>query len=475
MGQRCRSRSRIVLVPFPAQGHVSPMLHLARLLHARGLDVTVVTPDFIHRRLVAAAGAGGGCRFVSIPSGLDAEGDATPEFAAIELAMENHMPAHLERLLLPPPAPEAAEEEEEEAAVACVVVDLLASWAIPVAKRCGVHVAGFWPAMLATFRIISAIPELIHRGLISEYGSPLNHQAEYSQQEQVVAEESLTLSGQAKLSTKELPWLVGNPATQRSRFIFWLRVLERAKSVQYLLVNSFPDEAGHQREQSSHQHHPRPLPIGPLMLAHRTTNISMWEADRSCLRWLQQHPPGSVVYVSFGSWVAPLSPESIAEIALGLEAAGRPFLWVLKEGDSWRAGLPRGFPGNLPGKIVSWAPQEEVLRSPAVGCYLTHCGWNSTLEAIQYEKRLLCHPVAGDQFVNAAFIVKVWGIGAMLDGAGRSAVEDGIRRAMESDEGEEMQASVERLRRRVMGDGEGSSEAVGNLQCFLDQMKQNMQ
>ncbi|KAG6508377.1 UDP-glycosyltransferase 82A1-like [Zingiber officinale] len=459
MGQRRRSRSRIVLVPFPAQGHVSPMLHLARLLHASGLDVTVATPDFIHRRLVAAGGGGdGGCRLVSIPSGLDAEGDATPDFSAIERAMESHMPPHLERLLL----------DEEEEAVTCVVVDLLASWAIPVARRCGVHVAGFWPAMLATFRIISAIPELINRGLISEYGSPVNHQ-----EQMAAAEESLTLAGQAKLSTKELPWLVGNPATQRSRFIFWLRVLERAKSVQYLLVNSFPDESG-QLEQSSHHHHPRPLPIGPLLFSHRTANISMWEADRSCLRWLQQHPPGSVVYVSFGSWVAPFSPEKIAEIAFGLEASGRPFLWVLKD-DSWRAGLPPGFPGSRAGMIVSWAPQEEVLRSPAVGCYLTHCGWNSTLEAIQYEKRLLCHPVAGDQFVNAAFIVKVWGIGAMLDGAGRSAIEDGIRRAMASDEGEEMQASVERLRRRVMGDGEGSSKAIENLQCFLDRMKQNMQ
>ncbi|XP_042423551.1 UDP-glycosyltransferase 82A1-like [Zingiber officinale] len=222
--------------------------------------------------------------------------------------------------------------------------------------------------------------------------------------------------------------------------MFWLRVLERAKSVQHLLVNSCPDESGQQHEQRSCHRRPQPLPIGPLMLAHRTSNLSTWEEDRSCLHWLEQHPPGSVVYVSFGSWVAPLSPE--------------------------RCGVPGGSPGNLPGKIVAWAPQR-----PAVGCYLTHCGWNSTLEAIQHEKRLLCYPVAGDQFVNAAFIVKGWGIGAMLDGsAGSSAVEEGIKRVMATEEGAVMQERVLRLRRRVMGECGKSSTAIENLQCFFDGM-----
>ncbi|KAG6483919.1 UDP-glycosyltransferase 82A1-like [Zingiber officinale] len=248
--------------------------------------------------------------------------------------------------------------------------------------------------------------------------------------------------------------------------MFWLRVLERAKSVQHLLVNSFPHESGQQHEQRSCHRRPQPLPIGPLMLAHRTSNLSMWEEDRSCLQWLEQHPPGSIVYVSFGSWVAPLSPERVAEFALGLAAAGRPFLWALREDDAWRCGVSGGLPGNLPGKIVAWAPQR-----PAVGCYLTHCGWNSTLEAIQHEKWLLCYPVAGDQFVNAEFILKGWGIGAMLDGsAGRSAVEDGIKRVMATEEGAVMQERLVRLRRRVMGECGKSSTAMENLQGFFDGM-----
>jgi len=74
--------------------------------------------------------------------------------------MENIMPPQLERLLL-----------EEDLDVACVVVDLLASWAIGVADRCGVPVAGFWPVMFAAYRLIQAIPELVRTGLVSQKGS----------------------------------------------------------------------------------------------------------------------------------------------------------------------------------------------------------------------------------------------------------------------------------------------------------------
>ncbi|KAK1699049.1 hypothetical protein QYE76_015746 [Lolium multiflorum] len=146
----------VVLVPFPAQGHVTPMLHLARALAARGVACTVAVPDFVHRRMgscadVAAAGVG----LASIPSGIFDDGGEPPGFASIAHAMEHHMPAHLERMLT-------------RGHAACVVVDVLASWAIPVASRCGVPAVGFWPAMLASFRVVAAIPELLRRRFISD-------------------------------------------------------------------------------------------------------------------------------------------------------------------------------------------------------------------------------------------------------------------------------------------------------------------
>ncbi|KAG6519491.1 UDP-glycosyltransferase 82A1-like [Zingiber officinale] len=457
------ARSRFILVPFPAQGHVTAMLRLGRLLNASGFDVTMATPDFIHRRLAGSADAGD-VRHACLPSGLPEADHTAEDSTAIVRAMECHMPPHLERLLL----------ADGDGAVACVVVDLAASWAIPVAKRCGVPVvAGFWPAMLASYRAIAAIPELIRRGFISEQdGSFLRHQSQSKRE--LETEELEILAVEAKLSLEDLPWLAGDSAVQNLRFKFWLQVVDRAKSLQFVLVNTFPGEAGGGGHLLSPEHRsPRALPIGPLMAHERVPRPNLWEEDESCLAWLKNQPPGSVVYVSFGSWVAPLSPATISEFALGLEAAGAPFLWALRDDARWRAGLPAGFAGRGGRLVVDWAPQEAVLASPAVGCFLTHCGWLSAVEAALHGKRMLCYPIAGDHFVNAAQIAGVWGAGIRLEeGCGCGDVAEGIRRVMGGKEGEKVQKGVEELRRKVVEE-KGSAEAMANLQSFLDASKLN--
>ncbi|XP_072959568.1 UDP-glycosyltransferase 82A1 [Typha angustifolia] len=459
-------QGKIILVPFPAQGHVTPMLHLALAFEARGFAATVACPDFIHRRIADRADAR--VALASIPSGLG-DGDSPKDFATIVGAMEAHMPAHLEDLIRgvgPEPA-------------ACVVVDLLASWAIPVAARCGVPVAGFWPAMFATYRIISAIPELMRKGFISECGMPLHPQLPCRQQ--LIVEE-LQLPTQAKLSTKDLPWLVGNSASQRSRFAFWLWTLERVRTLNWILINSFPGETPGGGDFVEHLGHgTRILEVGPLLAnnsnkhvdeVNQQSNPSMWDADLSCIEWMDKQPPQSVIYVSFGSWVGPIGPAEIEELARGLAATGRPFLWVLKDEHAWRGGLPTGYVDTVAGrgKVVEWAPQESVLRHRAVGCYLTHCGWNSTLEAILHGQRMLCYPISGDQFVNCAYIVEVWGIGMRLGSTNRSVVEECIERVMGGQEGEEMKQRVVGLREEVM-EGRTSCRAKSNLQIFIEAIK----
>lgn len=86
-----------------------------------------------------------------------------------------------------------------------------------------------------------------------------------------------------------------------------------------------------------------------------------------------------MLYVSFGSMAA-MDPHEFVELAWGLAASKRPFLWVV------RPMLIRGFEsGGLPDgleeeevrghcRIVSWAPQVEVLAHPAVGSFFTHSG-----------------------------------------------------------------------------------------------------
>jgi hypothetical protein len=163
------SAAAVVLVPFPAQGHVSPMLRLARALVARGVAATVAVPDFVHRRIVGACvqagcGDGVGLELASIDSGVPDDGEGEPPgFASFAHSMEHRMPASLEEMLTATP----------HRGVACLVADVLASWAVPVAVRCGVPAVGFWPAMLATYRVVAAIPELIDKGLISDSGTLL--------------------------------------------------------------------------------------------------------------------------------------------------------------------------------------------------------------------------------------------------------------------------------------------------------------
>jgi hypothetical protein len=317
------------------------------------------------------------------------------------------------------------------------------------------------------------------------------------------------LPAQVELRAGELPWLVGDSATQRSRFAFWLQTLHRARSFRWVLVNSFPGEAaaGDDVHHRLAGHGAQVLPVGPALLPGGTTkhqqppcgnnndggggkNPSMWRADSTCIGWLDAQRAGSVVYVSFGSWVGSIGPDKVRELALGLEATGRPFLWALKRDPSWRAGLPEGFAervGGGRGKVVDWAPQEDVLRHAAVGCYLTHCGWNSTLEAIRHGVPLLCYPVSGDQFINCAHITGPWGIGLRLAGGmGRDDVSGCIGRVMDDvsgcigrvmdddggGEGRRLRENVRALRERVVA-AEARRAADLNVGSFVDEIRRD--
>ena len=315
------------------------------------------------------------------------------------------------------------------------------------------------------------------------------------------------------LRVEELPWLVGDSATRRSRFAFWLQTLHRARAFRWVLVNSFPAEAeagcpaaaASDHDDDAHRlarQGPRVLPVGPALLpgggilGERTkqqpqphcgngnvngnkSGPSMWRADATCIGWLDAQRAGTVVYVSFGSWVGSIGADKVRELALGLEATGRPFLWALKRDASWRAGLPEGFADRVAGrgKLVDWAPQQDVLRHAAVGCYLTHCGWNSTLEAVQHGVRLLCYPVSGDQFINCAYITGVWRIGLRLGGGGggggmtRDDVVEGIGRVMDDGggEGRRLQENVWALRDRVVT-ADARRAADRNVSSFVDEI-----
>ncbi|XP_019182296.1 PREDICTED: scopoletin glucosyltransferase-like [Ipomoea nil] len=157
----------------------------------------------------------------------------------------------------------------------------------------------------------------------------------------------------------------------------------------------------------------------------RSSNRSSNFTEEEVVQWLNSKPDRSVIYVSFGSEVAPTMEES-EELANALEESNRPFIWVIQPG-SGKPGPPASLfgdktPGSDPADegyyphglqerignkgliIKGWAPQLLILSHPSTGGFLSHCGWNSTLESIGRGVPILAWPIRGDQFFDAKLI-----------------------------------------------------------------------
>jgi UDP:flavonoid glycosyltransferase YjiC (YdhE family) len=219
-----------------------------------------------------------------------------------------------------------------------------------------------------------------------------------------------------------LAWnYMGNPEAERMVFHYLDSIAQTAATkADYLLCNTFADI------ESAVFTGPTPtniIPIGPLRTWRRPTRHAplghFWHTeDATCMSFLDTQPRGSVVYVAFGS-ISIMTAEQVHELALGLQASGRPFLWVVRPEQAGK--LPVGFAddvdGSEKGKVVGWAPQEQVLGHPSVGCFVTHCGWNSTLEGIRNGLPMLCWPYFLDQVTNQTYICDIWKVGLRVASA----------------------------------------------------------
>eukprot|EP00249_Psilotum_nudum_P013418 c24322_g1_i1 orf=214-1143(-) len=214
------------------------------------------------------------------------------------------------------------------------------------------------------------------------------------------------------------------------------RQFQNLDGVVCILVNSFEELEG---LPGKDELLPMPVrPVGPLvasslsleeMATHKSVIGANSLPEPDCLTWLDAHPPLSVIYIAFGS-VHRLDTAQIEQLALGVEATKQPFVWAIREG---AVHLPNGFIERTRGRglIVGWSPQLAVLNHAAICCFLTHCGWNSTMESIFTGVPMLCSPTYGDQFLNCELIVKKWAIGMRLKkGEGGMVEADEIEGAM---------------------------------------------
>ncbi|KAF7028448.1 hypothetical protein CFC21_040366 [Triticum aestivum] len=138
--------------------------------------------------------------------------------------------------------------------------------------------------------------------------------------------------------------------------------------------------------------------------------------EAQCLQWLDSMKPGSVVFVSFGS-LACTTPQQPVELGLGLETSRKPFIWVIKAGaklpevEEWLADEFEECVKNRGMVIRGWAPQLMILQHQAVGGFVTHCGWNSTVEGICAGVPMITWPHFEEQFLNEKLLVDVLKIG----------------------------------------------------------------
>ncbi|KAK0604948.1 hypothetical protein LWI29_021212 [Acer saccharum] len=164
-------------------------------------------------------------------------------------------------------------------------------------------------------------------------------------------------------------------------------------------------------------------PVGPVLLSLKNRAKVGKEGGVSpefCKEWLDSKPVNSVLYISFGS-MNTINKSQMMQLAMALEYSGRNFIWVVRPpigfdiNSEFRANewLPDGFEEKISNRgllIQKWAPQLEILSHKATSAFLSHCGWNSVLEALIHGVPLLGWAMAAEQFFNVKFLEEELGV-----------------------------------------------------------------
>ncbi|KAF2292991.1 hypothetical protein GH714_034657 [Hevea brasiliensis] len=316
MGSIASPKPHAVLVPYPAQGHVSPLMQLGKLLHSRGFHITFVNTEHNHRRLIRSRGQEfinglPDFKFKAIPDGLPpTDRDATQHVPSLCDSTRKNCLAPFKELIA------KLKASTDVPPITCIISDGVMAFAIDAARHFGIPEFQFWTASAGSFM--------------------------------------------AYLHHVELGIPEGKSKAFRS---------------------------------------------------------SLWKEDLSCLEWLDKREPDSVVYVNYGC-VTTITDKQLIEFAWGLANSKHPFLWIVRPdivmGES--AVLPEEFYEEIKdrGLLVNWVPQDRVLQHPSVGVFLSHCGWNSTMECVSGGKPLICWPFFGEQQTNCKYACDVWKTGMEL-------------------------------------------------------------
>ncbi|KMZ60218.1 Flavonoid glucosyltransferase, family GT1 [Zostera marina] len=425
------SPPHVAILPSPGMGHLIPLAEFAKLLTTNyGITVTFLTLDESPRINSFINALPDTITHISLPK--PSLHDLPPEAKA-----ETRTSFTMSRCL--PFLREVMVKLKATTNLAALVVDLFGTNAFDVATDLEINPYIMFPSTATLLNLMFHLEDL-DRTIQGEYR---DHP------------DLIRIPGCVPFHGKDL--LVPVQDRKDQAYSLFLAISTRYKEAAGIFFNSASSiEPGPIKELMS-MNRPPVYPIGPLV--HDTNS----EYDNSgCVKWLDEQRSGSVLFVSFGSGGS-LSSEQFTELAVGLEMSGLRFLWITrsptetvqeKSKNDPLLFLPNGFLERTKeiGLVVdSWAPQLAILKHAAIGGFLTHCGWNSSLESIVHSVPMIAWPLDAEQNMNAVLLVDEMKIAIrpVIDEKrglfGREEISRVVTELMEGEEGKKVRVNVERI------------------------------
>ncbi|OWM68669.1 hydroquinone glucosyltransferase [Punica granatum] len=392
--------AHIAILPTPGMGHLIPLIELAkRLVHRHCFTVTFIIPTESGSPSKAQqsvlSGLPPSISYIFLPP---VSFDDLPEGTRIETIIS------LTAVRSLPALREALASIAKSNRLVSLVVDLFGTDAIDVAKEFNIAPYIFYPPNAMCLSLFFHLPTL-DRTVSCEYRD---------------LPEPVKILGCIPINGADLLDPVQDRRNDAYKWV--LHHTKKYPLAEGIMVNSFEGLEGETMKALREMQQagmPPVYAVGPLVNMEPSTNADGAE----CLKWLDEQPQGSVLYVSFGSG-GTLSSKQMAELALGLEMSEQRFLWVARTPSDKAANasyftvhgkdeafdfLPEGFLERTKGRgfvLPSWAPQSQVLAHQATGGFVTHCGWNSTLESIVNGVPLIVWPLYAEQKMNAVLLTE---------------------------------------------------------------------
>ncbi|KAJ9555339.1 hypothetical protein OSB04_009953 [Centaurea solstitialis] len=410
------SNLHFLIIPVMCPGHLIPMMEMAKLIAQQSVTVTiVVTPRNAQRYgsvLDRAIASGLPIRILKLrfpassESGLPEECESMDDLPSLSL-FKNFMDASAK---LQQPLEQVFGELKPKPS--CIIADKNMIWTSDVARKNEIP----WVVFDGT----SCFTQLaIHKLWLSKI------------HEKMADSEPFVLPGlpdSIVMTKTQLPGIFnsGNSAKAKEMKIAKAHIIAAESGAYGVLINSFEELETRYIDEYRKVKEGKVWCIGPfsqynknnLDKAQRGNKASI--NDHVFMKWLDSQHPGSVIYACLGS-LTRQPPAHFTELALGLEDSGFPFILVVKGGgggeeiEKWL--VEDGFEERVKGRGVlvrGWAPQVLILSHPAVGAFLTHCGWNSTLEGFSAGVPMITWPQFAEQFFNERLAVQVVGTGVAV-------------------------------------------------------------